>query len=48
MESRSGSWNDAADGIISKLKNNGVKKGQIISIDAHNNGPDGDAIFSAH
>lgn len=25
-----------------------MKKGQILSIDAHNNSPDGDAIFSAH
>jgi len=48
LESRSGSWNGAANGIIEKLKINGVKKGQVLSIDAHNNGPNGDAIFSAH
>lgn len=48
VEVRAGSWNGAADQIISKLKYAGVKRGQIVSIDAHNNGPDADAIFSAH
>jgi len=47
VESRAGSWNGAAAGIISKLKNSGAQRGQIVSIDAHNNSPDGDAIFSA-
>jgi hypothetical protein len=41
-------WDGAANGIIQKLKSNEVKKGQVLSIDAHNEGPDGDAIFSAH
>jgi hypothetical protein len=48
VEVRSGTWNGAADGIIAKLKEAGVKRGQIVTIDAHNNGPDEDAIFSAH
>lgn len=48
VEARAGSWNGAANGVIAKLKAAGVKRGQIVSIDAHNNGPDGDAIFSAH
>jgi len=48
VEARGGSWNSAADLIIRRLKDAGVKRGQIISIDAHNNDPDGDAIFSAH
>jgi hypothetical protein len=47
VESRSGSWNGGASSIISKLKSAGVQRGQIVSIDAHNNGPNGDAIFSA-
>jgi hypothetical protein len=48
LECRAGSWNGAATDIIEKLKSNEVKKGQILSIDAHNNGPSTDAIFSAH
>jgi len=47
LECRSGGWNGAADGIIKKLQDEGVRHGQVISIDAHNNSPDGDAIFSA-
>lgn len=47
-ESRSSSWDGAAAGIVANLKNAGVARGQIISIDAHNNGPTGKAIFSAH
>jgi hypothetical protein len=48
VEARANSWNGAADSIIDKLCTAGVKRGQIITIDAHNNGPDGAAIFSAH
>jgi len=47
-ESRGGSWNGAADAIISQLVRLGVKRGQVVSIDAHNNSADGEAIFSAH
>ena len=47
-ECRDGSWNGAANGIIRKLKEAGVQRGQVISIDAHNNGPNEAAIFSAH
>jgi len=46
-ESRAGSWNGAADDIIAKIKETGAQRGQVISIDAHNNDPDSDAIFSA-
>lgn len=48
LEARDGSWNGAADAIIQKLVEAGVKRGQIACIDAHNNGPDEEAIFSAH
>mmetsp|Transcript_3440 Transcript_3440/g.11374 ORF Transcript_3440/g.11374 Transcript_3440/m.11374 type:complete len:311 (+) Transcript_3440:80-1012(+) len=48
VEARGSSWDSAADGVIARLKAAGVKRGQIVNIDAHNNGPDGDAIFSAH
>ena len=47
VESRSGSWNGAADGVIGALVANGAKQGQLLSVDAHNNGEGGDAIFSA-
>ena len=47
-EFQDGSWNGAANGIIRKLKEAGVQRGQVISIDAHNNGPNEAAIFSAH
>merc|ERR1712203_784417 len=48
LEVRAGTWNGAADAIIARLKDHGVQRGQIVSIDAHNNGPDEPAIFSAH
>jgi len=48
VEARGSSWDSAANGVIAKLRAAGVKRGQIVNIDAHNNGPDGDAIFSAH
>ena len=48
QDGRTGSWNGAANGIIRKLKEAGVQRGQVISIDAHNNGPNKAAIFSAH
>lgn len=48
VEARGSSWDSAANGVIAKLKAAGVKRGQVVNIDAHNNGPDGDAIFSAH
>lgn len=43
----SSTWEAAAQGIASKLMNEGAKVGQIICVDAHNNDNDGDAIFSA-
>ena len=48
VESRAKSWDEAANEIISQLKEAEVQRGQILSIDAHNNGPDEEAIFSAH
>ena len=48
LECRANSWNAAADGIIKKLKEAGVRRGQVLNIDAHNNGEDEKAIFSAH
>ena len=48
VESRAESWDEAANEIISQLKEAEVQRGQILSIDAHNNGPDEEAIFSAH
>lgn len=48
VEARASSWAGGADLIIAKLKEAGVKRGQIISIDARNNNEDGQAIFSAY
>ena len=48
VESRASSWNGAADGLIKKLKEAGVRQGQVLSIDAHNSGENELAIFSAH
>ncbi|KAK3232866.1 hypothetical protein CYMTET_56804, partial [Cymbomonas tetramitiformis] len=48
LEARGDSWNQAAKAIVQALETAGVKRGQILSIDAHNNSPAGDAIFSAH
>jgi len=41
------SWDSAAKELISKMKNNGAKAGQVISIDAHSNGRRQDPIFHA-
>ena len=46
-EARANSWDEGAKQILFKMKQNGAKAGQVISIDAHNNGEEGDAIFSA-
>ena len=48
MEDRhGGSWDGAAENIIHTLNSMCVQKGQLISIDAHNDGPNGEAIMSA-
>lgn len=48
LESIDTSFDKAADTIIQKLKEKGVRKGQVISIDAHNNGNDQvDKMFTA-
>merc|ERR1712072_81844 len=44
----SGSWQGACEDLVAQLKELGFCAGQIYSIDAHNNGPDEDAIVSAH
>ncbi|XP_063681703.1 uncharacterized protein LOC134816680 [Bolinopsis microptera] len=46
-EVRERNWEEAAEKIIGELKDKGAKAGQIIAIDAHNNGATGQAIFSA-
>ena len=43
---RSNSWDDAAKQLDWELRTDGIKAGQIISIDAHNNDNDGQAMFS--
>jgi len=50
VESRSKTWNGAATDIIAKIKAAGAKRGQVVGIDAHNNGCTSvdDAIFSAY
>ncbi|XP_066925865.1 uncharacterized protein [Clytia hemisphaerica] len=48
VESRADTWEEAADGIIGQLEANGVSNGQVLNIDAHNNGEGEAAIFSAH
>ena len=47
IESRQYHWEDCANDIITQLKNNGAKMGQIISIDAHQNVSNNDAIIAA-
>jgi len=48
LEARAETWSEAADAIVQRLQNAGIQRGQVVSIDAHNNGPDDKAIFSAH
>ena len=47
VESRSCNYDNAAKEIIQKLQDAGVKRGQVLSIDAHASN-DGEAVFSAH
>jgi len=47
LEFRADSWDNAAKGIIDLIKTNDVRRGQVLSIDAHNNSPNDQAIFSA-
>ena len=47
VESCGDTWADAAEGIITKLRDAGAKRGQVLSIDAHTT-PECAAIFSAH
>jgi len=48
VEYRCHGWDDCARGIISKLAQNEVKKGQVLWINAHNNDSDSEAIMSAY
>jgi hypothetical protein len=47
VEARGCTWNSAAEAIVRELKSLSLAPGEIISIDAHNNGPNDFAIFSA-
>ena len=47
VECREDTWDAAAAGIIRKLQEAGVKRGQVLSIDAHAGDEDSDAVFSA-
>ncbi|CAJ1362981.1 unnamed protein product [Effrenium voratum] len=42
-----GSWNGAADYILQELERLHVQRGQLLSLDAHNDGPEAAAQFSA-
>ena len=48
VEARGNTWNDAADKLTDKLGAQNIGLGQIIRIDAHNNGPHADAIFTCY
>merc|ERR1719311_326692 len=41
VESRGLSWNGTADGLIMRLEQLGVRRGQVLGIDAHCNGHHG-------
>ena len=43
-----GSWQGACEDLVAQLKQRGFYKGQVWSIDAHVNDPDGEAIISVH
>lgn len=43
-----GSWDGAAEAIMARLHALAVERGQLLSIDAHNDGPDEGALFSAY
>eukprot|EP00794_Sanderia_malayensis_P012816 gene12816-14129_t len=47
VESRSDGWQDGADKIIALLKEKSVLRGQVLAVDAHNNGARTQAMFSA-
>ena len=48
VESRGRDYDNAAKGIIQKLQDAGVKRGQVLSIDAHASEDGKEAVFSAH
>eukprot|EP00931_Biecheleriopsis_adriatica_P070683 TRINITY_DN44471_c0_g1_i1.p1 TRINITY_DN44471_c0_g1~~TRINITY_DN44471_c0_g1_i1.p1 ORF type:complete len:553 (-),score=60.28 TRINITY_DN44471_c0_g1_i1:110-1708(-) len=48
LEARSShSWNEAADRLVQAVTAKGLRRGQSVWVDAHNNGPHGEAIFMA-
>ena len=47
VEARSARWDDALATLQAQLRERGIRRGQIVAVDAHNNGPDAEAIFSA-
>merc|ERR1712042_45972 len=48
LEIRSHAWQAACEEIQNQLRELGFLAGQIYAIDVHNNGPDEEAIISAH
>ena len=48
VEHRAGGWDAAAYGLIDRLTSQQVGLCQIVRIDAHNNGPEDDAIFTCY
>merc|ERR1712126_50258 len=43
-----GDWIPVLEQMVKQLQQQGFHRGQIYSIDVHNNGPDADGIVSAH
>jgi len=48
LEVRADTWQGACEEMVNKLKDLGFCAGQIYAVDVHNNGPDEEAIVSAH
>merc|ERR1712062_84098 len=48
IEVRSHAWQDGCEDLVNQLRELGFHAGQIYAIDVHNNGPDEEAIISAH
>ena len=47
VRSEAGTWNGAATGLLVKLQDLGVQRGQLLAIDAHNDEPYGPVAFVA-
>jgi len=48
VQCRAGTWAEAADGVIQRLEDKGVDRGQVLGIDAHTGNAEEEAIISAH